>query len=75
MNRRGRRSSGLRPDEKAFFDFRQAHQSLEEKKFIRISSTYEDSSEPFENAFTGYLSFPGFEIKDKFVRMVSADIC
>jgi hypothetical protein len=30
--------------------------------------------EPLENAFTGYLPFPGFEIKNKFVRMIGANI-
>jgi hypothetical protein len=31
-------------------------------------------TEPLEDTFTGYFSFPGFEIKDKFVRVIGADI-
>ena len=30
--------------------------------------------EPLENAFTRYLSFPGFEIKDNFIRVIGADV-
>ena len=30
--------------------------------------------EPDKHAFTRYFSFPGFEIKDDFVRVIGADI-
>ena len=32
-------------------------------------------TEPLEDTFAGYLSFPGFEIEDEPVRMIGADIC
>jgi hypothetical protein len=31
-------------------------------------------TEPLEDTFAGYLSFPGFEIEDEPVRMIGADI-